>query len=292
LGQGYLRHDFWNTFGGGGSVYRSVLSISSYVSGSQWTQLAFNYNAGVNAPIYFRQNDYNGSTWGSWNQLWDSANDGSGSGLDADTVDGIQGASFLRSDAADTFTSLTGTTLTASKHICVAGNDNGIGFWGATTYYAIQMGNNQANHGTVTDYSMHHNMGATAGRGFTFGNSRTSVTCSINAATGAILSSNNITAYSDIRVKDNIEIIPNALDKVSQLSGYTFTRTDVDDKEQKYTGVIAQEVLAVLPEAVQLGATEEDTMSVAYGNMVGLLIESIKELKAEVDDLKTQLENK
>ena len=102
LGTGYLRHDFWSTFGGGGSGYRSVLSISSYTSGSQWTQLAFNYNAGVNAPIYFRQNDYNGTSWGSWNQLWDSANDGSGSGLDADLLDGVQGSSFLRSDTTDT----------------------------------------------------------------------------------------------------------------------------------------------------------------------------------------------
>ena len=102
LGTGYLRHDFWSTFGGGGSGYRSVLSISSYTSGSQWTQLAFNYNAGVNAPIYFRQNDYNGTSWGSWNQLWDSSNDGSGSGLDADLLDGVQGSSFLRSDTTDT----------------------------------------------------------------------------------------------------------------------------------------------------------------------------------------------
>ena len=175
---------------------------------------------------------------------------------------------------------------TRTTYLATAGNDNGFGFWGGVGSYAIQMGNNQANHGTVTDYSMHHNMGATAGRGFTFGNSRTAVTCSINALTGAILSSNNITAYSDIRVKDNIEVIPNALDKVSQLSGYTFTRTDVEDKEQKYTGVIAQEVLKVLPEAVQLGATEEDTMSVAYGNMVGLMIEAIKELKSEIETLK------
>ena len=192
----------------------------------------------------------------------------------------------------EVFINASTNSIQAFKHICQAGTDNGIGFWGGHSSYAIKMGDNQTNHGTVTDYSMHHMMGTTSGRGFTFGSSRTAVTCSINALTGAILSSNNITAYSDIRVKDNIEVIPNALDKIKQLSGYTFTRTDVEDKEQKYTGVIAQEVLKVLPEAVQLGATEEDTMSVAYGNMVGLLIESIKELKAEVDDLKTQLSQK
>ena len=88
LGGGYLRHDFLNSGGPPGSNYRSVLSISSYTGGSQWSQLSFNYNNGINTPIYFRQNQYNGTSWGSWIQLWDSANDGSGSGLDADTVDG------------------------------------------------------------------------------------------------------------------------------------------------------------------------------------------------------------
>ena len=94
LGTGYLRHDFLNSSGPPGSAYRSVLSISSYTSGSQWTQLSFNYNQGINTPIYFRQNQYNGSTWSSWHQLWDSANDGSGSGLDADLLDGQHGSYY------------------------------------------------------------------------------------------------------------------------------------------------------------------------------------------------------
>jgi len=104
----------------------------------------------------------------------------------------------------------------------------------------------------------------------------------------------NITAYSDIRVKENIEVIPEALDKVCQLSGYTFDRTDfVPDAETgvmpetRQTGVIAQEVLKVLPEAV--AEMDDGKLTVAYGNMVGLLIESIKELKAEIDTLKTQI---
>ena len=107
-----------------------------------------------------------------------------------------------------------------------------------------------------------------------------------------IWTSGNVTAYSDIRVKTNIEHIPHALDKVCQLSGYTFDRTDVSfddegtpDRPIRQTGVIAQEVLEVLPEAVT--GDEEGHYSVAYGNMVGLLIEAIKELKAEVEELKS-----
>jgi hypothetical protein len=103
--------------------------------------------------------------------------------------------------------------------------------------------------------------------------------------------SGNVTAYSDRRVKTNIQHIPDALDKVCQLNGYTFDRTDVkyDDHGDptmptRQTGVIAQEVLEVLPEAVT--GDEEGHYSVAYGNMVGLLIEAVKELSAEVDALK------
>ena len=97
-----------------------------------------------------------------------------------------------------------------------------------------------------------------------------------------IWAANNIIAYSDIRVKDDIQVIPDALDKIDGIRGVTYERTDNDVPRQ--TGVIAQEVLAVLPEAVS--GSEEDHYSVAYGNLVGLLIEGIKELRIEVENLK------
>jgi len=104
---------------------------------------------------------------------------------------------------------------------------------------------------------------------------------------GSWVSSQNITAYSDIKLKTNIQKIDNALNKVCQLNGYTFDRIDVEVPRQ--TGVIAQEVQKVLPEAVSMTG---DTMTVAYGNMVGILIEAIKELNAKVEDLQNQLVNK
>ena len=93
----------------------------------------------------------------------------------------------------------------------------------------------------------------------------------------------NITAYSDIRLKTDIEVISDALNKVCTLRGVTYTRIEGNERQ---TGVIAQEVQAVLPEAVKIGEDVDQTLSVAYGNLVGLLIEAIKELKAEVDVLK------
>lgn len=105
----------------------------------------------------------------------------------------------------------------------------------------------------------------------------------INDNSGNTTSTGNVTAYSDIRLKKDIELIPDALDKVCALRGVTYERIDSGERQ---TGVIAQEVQAVLPEAVMVGADEDATLSVAYGNLVGLLIEAIKELKAEVDVLK------
>jgi prefoldin subunit 5 len=91
----------------------------------------------------------------------------------------------------------------------------------------------------------------------------------------------NVTAYSDERLKSDIKTIDNALDKVSQMRGVTFTK---DDKLS--SGVIAQEMEQVAPELVMDG----EYKSVAYGNVVGYLIEAIKELKAEVADLKCKKE--
>ena len=91
---------------------------------------------------------------------------------------------------------------------------------------------------------------------------------------GAITASGDITAFSDERLKSDIETIDNALDKVMSMRGVSFTK-----QAEKKIGVIAQEVEKVLPEVVSDG----EYKSVAYGNMVGVLIEAIKELKSELD---------
>ena len=89
---------------------------------------------------------------------------------------------------------------------------------------------------------------------------------------------------SDERAKEDITPITGALDKVQQLGGYSFTLKDTDEKS---SGVIAQEVQKVIPELVQEDA--EGLLSVQYGNMVGLLIEAIKEQQTQIDELKEKL---
>lgn len=113
------------------------------------------------------------------------------------------------------------------------------------------------------------------------GSQKLAVTTSGLSVTGAIVASDNITAYSDERLKKDIELIPDALSKVSQLRGVTFT--DIATEEER-TGLIAQDLQKVLPEAVMVHEGQEH-LSVAYGNTVGLLVEAIKELTAKVEAL-------
>jgi hypothetical protein len=101
--------------------------------------------------------------------------------------------------------------------------------------------------------------------------------------TGDFMAVGAITANSDERIKDDFKVIDGALDRVDQLTGYTYERTDIETDRK--TGLIAQEVLKVLPEAVKYNA-DTDRYSLAYGNMMGLMVEAIKELKQEVEALK------
>lgn len=100
---------------------------------------------------------------------------------------------------------------------------------------------------------------------------------------GNLTMAGNVTAYSDVRLKKDVETIDGALALVSKMRGVRYTRIDTENRN---VGVIAQEMLEVLPEVVQQGVGDDDTLSVAYGNLVGVLIEAVKELKAEVDELR------
>ena len=108
---------------------------------------------------------------------------------------------------------------------------------------------------------------------------------------GWITASADITAFSDERIKIDIENIPDALDKVSRLNGVTYSRIDLDGKRE--TGLIAQELELVLPEAVTTSRNDDldinDFKSVAYGKVVGLLVEAIKEIRQDNLKLKQLL---
>jgi len=131
------------------------------------------------------------------------------------------------------------------------------------------------------------------------------VGCGPAGTTGTIYTTNNIVAfYSDQRLKKNIELIINPLDKVLSLRGVTYTQNELAEQYgytnyESQVGVIAQDVQAVLPEAVKLAPFDTDTdgssksgenyMTVQYEKIVPLLIEAIKELTAKVAVLEEKL---
>jgi 6-pyruvoyl-tetrahydropterin synthase len=106
---------------------------------------------------------------------------------------------------------------------------------------------------------------------------------------GSITATGNVTAYSDIKLKKEIKPIKNALDKVCKINGVTFERSDLET-QSRFAGVIAQEVEQVLPEVVS--TDENGYKSVAYGNLVGLLVEAIKEQQTQIDGLRKAIEER
>ncbi len=100
------------------------------------------------------------------------------------------------------------------------------------------------------------------------------------SVTGTVTASGDVVAYSDIRLKANIHTIPNALDIVDNLRGVYFEK---DNKRS--LGLIAQEVEAIIPEVVHT----DEYKAIAYGNLVGVLVEAIKELRTEVQELRNAI---
>ena len=104
------------------------------------------------------------------------------------------------------------------------------------------------------------------------------------SSTGDITATGDMVALSDKNLKENIKPIEYALDKVGQIAGYTF---NMKGNPAPRTGVIAQEVQAVLPEAVS--ETDDGHLAVSHGSTVGLLFSAINELRDELNELKKQL---
>jgi hypothetical protein len=101
---------------------------------------------------------------------------------------------------------------------------------------------------------------------------------------GKIYANSVISQTSDRRLKDNFRVIEDPLKKIKQLTGYVFDRTDIHTTE---SGLIAQDVQAILPEVVH--ENSDGFLSISYGNMAGLFVESMKVMMARVESLEAQL---
>ena len=159
-----------------------------------------------------------------------------------------------------------GTGSNQKQYICFADGTSGDARY--TGYIAYDHNDNSMSIAT--------NGGAAA---ITVNSSQATTFNSSISITGTVTASSDIVAYSDERLKTDVETLDGS--KVYDMRGVSFTK---DDK--KGSGVIAQELEKIAPELVN---NDSEFKSVAYGNITGYLIEAIKDLKAEVEELKKQI---
>ena len=254
------------------------------------------------------------STYGVWNINTTSIN--------ADSLDGIDSTGFLGAtakasdsnllDGIDSTGFLRNGSYSGAQKLFVNRNNataNGIS-WYSTGYTAWceymspagaastgPTGNITAPSGSlVTSWGLRSFIENASGYGWTWESGSSSQTTpsvkfEIRSSDGSIYSQGNITAAGDVitnsdeRLKSNIRPIENALDIVCSLQGKIYTKGGKDDQ----IGLIAQEVEKLLPQMVHTAEDEMGTKSVNYQNMVALLIEAVKELRAEVAELKGKL---
>ena len=121
--------------------------------------------------------------------------------------------------------------------------------------------------------------------GLNVGSGQLQVTGGNVTTSGNITATGNVTAYSDERLKDNIETLDDALMIVNQLRGVKYTSKETG---RPNIGLIAQEVMGVLPSVVH--HDDKGMLHIAYGNIVGLLVNAIQELIDEVANLEERIE--
>jgi len=115
------------------------------------------------------------------------------------------------------------------------------------------------------------------------GSAITALTLDMSAA-GAATFNNDVTAFSDKRLKTDVTDIENALEKVQQMQGVYYRRNDVENAKMQ-VGVLAQDMEKILPEVVLTADDKMQTKSVDYGKITSVLIEAVKELSAKVKEL-------
>lgn len=260
------------------------------------TQEYWTYNDG-SPEMYFRGN-YLGS-WSAWRKVWHDQNDGPGSGLNADQLDGVSSGSFVRSDANDSKTG----TLTMNGDLIINTSQE-LQFTGSASP-TWRMYNSAGDFVMIPSAAAgSKNVNFIDGVGTNQVVIDVTDEASTSKDTGAIVILNgglgvegeihaggDIQAFntSDRRLKDNIQILEDPLERIKLLSGVEYDWNDKTYKEGHDVGVIAQEVQDVLPEAVREHSTS-GYLQVDYDKLVPLLIEAVKAQQSQIEQLQYEIE--
>jgi len=295
----------------------SSLTVKGWGDGYAPWQLVGYSSTGQNENLYVRFGHGSNNAWSSLRKIWHAGNDGAGSGLDADVLDGLApksssgstGAnqilrshsnnyfyhnSWIQVGGSGLFSSTTNgahfnpnttTTYGTWRSSGSRGGYDGIVFDGGGDVAIMYDGN--GNGGLYRQangrWHIYHHVGNNC---LAIGGSGTSSTYEAYVH-GDLYATGNITAYSDARIKENVVTIDSALEKVESMRGVYYNKIDDPDKT-KEVGFIAQEVNEVIPEAVTY-AEDVDQYGVKYANITALLVESVKELSQQVKDLQAEV---
>ena len=204
--------------------------------------------------------------------------DGPSSGLNADLLDGLDSGDFVRPDDDAQLNTLHLDSASGPSLAQGSNNSNLKVQGGGGTSVGITGYDSSGN----WDFQIY---GAGGQQGFLTSNwGGWGAYCDTS---GNWTANGNVTAYSDEKLKDNIEPIENPIQKLKAIQGVTYNRNDIEGNP-RHTGVVAQQVERVLPEVVM--TNDDGIKTVAYGNMVGLLIEAIKEQQDEIERLRAIIE--
>jgi hypothetical protein len=201
---------------------------------------------------------------------------------DSPTFNGLTLTSLTMSG---TGTAATQTTTDSSTNIATTAFVKNV--LNSSNTYSINTSGNAYN---ITQYTVNQSVGT----GNNVQHNSLGIGTGASGTTGEILATNNITAYySDMRLKNKLGNIDNALSKVMTLSGFYYEANETAQalgyEVKKEVGVSAQEVQAIMPEVVAPAPIDNQYLTVRYEKLVPLLIEAIKELNAKVDELQKKI---
>jgi hypothetical protein len=254
-----------------------VQHLGQWSGGGYSIQVAYPYTSGSTNYYFIRK--ANNTTWGYWAKCITEVSDGSGSGLDADTVDGVQASSFLRADANSNrvlATNSNSSSYSASAIELREYNKAGVqtGAWSEAPRISFHWsGRNASSIAMATDGDVC--IMDNPGTGYEH---LRMMDCKVY---GTVIES------SDARLKENVRPITNALDKVTSLQGVHYNKIESPDNEE--IGFVAQEVEEVVPELVTTDETEDAMKAVSYGRTVALLVEAMKEQQVTIESLEKRL---
>jgi hypothetical protein len=281
----------WNEWGG---FLYDHSATTMYIGGPAATQFDANANPS-NIDVDFVGLNASGLKKDG-NTVWHAGNDGTGSGLDADKLDGVEGSAYITTgsqinDKLEARTSVSIGKDKSSGDVALMLGESADG--NINVYIDITADTTYSDYGLriIREDDGANSLSALYHRGTGYfdidGQDNGSIRLRRGGLTKLKVTSTGISVYtsvyesSDITLKDNVSTLENVLESIKQIRGVNFTWKE---DGRKSVGVIAQEVETVFPELI---TEDEGIKGVSHSGLVGVLIEAVKELSDRVTALES-----